>query len=66
MSDTDQIAAFLAKRGATKVEENATQLGYTGKDWRKKVRGEKTEQELINERHRVGEHVCNGLGEWIA
>ena len=66
MTESEQITAFLAARGATKIAAGVSQTGYTKRDWRHKVRGEPTEQELIDQRIVVGDHVRNGLGEWIA
>lgn len=65
-TDAEMIAEFLAKRGATVVPEGVAALSNERGDWSRRVRGEKTENELIEERHVVGDHVRNGLGEWIA
>ena len=66
MTDAEQIAAFLAKKGATRIPEGERTMDY--RQMRAAVRGE---QALIDERHVVigangVEHVRNGLGEWIA
>lgn len=75
-SDADQIAAFLAARGATKIAEGTR--AYDDKELYKAVRSDqrartiedKTEDQLIAERHYVTgsngvEHCQNGLGEWL-
>lgn len=70
-SDDTAVAEFLAKRGATRVPEGKGALNLSARDWRRKVRGEPTEDELIRARrvvidHAGREHVQNGLGEWIS
>jgi hypothetical protein len=70
MSDAEQIAAFIASKGVTRVGEGETN-GMRNRDWRKAVRGGPTEGDLINQRRVVIDHtgrefVQNGLGEWIA
>jgi hypothetical protein len=65
MTDQEQIAAFLAKKGATRIPAGERTMDY--RQMRAAVRGE---QALIDERHVVvdhcgREHVRNGLGEWI-
>ncbi len=69
MSDAQMIAAFIARKGVTKV--CASVRGYSGRDMYNAVRGEPTTQDLINERHlTIGhggrEFWTNGLGERIA
>lgn len=68
-SDTDAIAAFLASRGVTRVAEGVAALNHSSRDWRKVVRGEPTQNELIASRHLAAvdaagnEYWVNGLGE---
>jgi hypothetical protein len=64
MSDTEMIANFIARNGVTKCAAGVASMSW--RDMRSAVRGEKSENDLINERHVVGDHVRNGLGEWIA
>lgn len=70
MTEQEQIAAFLATRGVRKLPASASS-GLTSRDWSFKIRGEKTDDELIAERHvTIGhggrEFVTNGLGERIS
>lgn len=63
--NSDLIAAFLAKGGkVTKVDSEVRTLD--ARAVYKAVRGEKSENDLIEERHIVCGGVQNGLGEWIA
>ena len=72
MNDQEKIAAFIASRGIKKIPAgHGTMNHFTRADWRNVVRGEPTEQDLINQRRVIigadgREHVQNGLGEWIA
>lgn len=72
MTDSEQIAAFLATKGATKVAEGeGTKNHWRGRDWARAARGEPTTDDLIRQRRVVVDHVGrervqNGLGEWIA
>ena len=73
MTDQEKIAQFIASRGVKKIPAGQATLGHlTRADWRNVVRGEPTEQDLINQRRviRTGidgkEYVQNGLGEWIS
>ena len=77
MTDAEQIAAFIAAKGVTRVPEGEGTLNHvSARDWHKAIRsdarlnGSETAR-LIAERHYVTDHlgrvrVCNGLGEWIA
>lgn len=65
MTDQEQIAAFIASRGVTRVA--AGEATYDRRTMYKAVRGD---NDLIRERHVVVDHcgrerVRNGLGEWI-
>jgi len=53
MTDAEQIAEFLAKRGATRVPANQKALNYTRKDWHAAVRGDTPPSEI---RQREREH----------
>jgi hypothetical protein len=71
MTEADLIAQFLAKKGATKIATGARTIDEkvfkrNRGDRLLKLLKPKTEDDLINERLIVGEHVRNGLGEWIA
>jgi hypothetical protein len=80
MTEEEQIKAFIAKRGVTKVPAGTGALNhFTAKDWNKVIRtpgGLKAveaeeEQRLIDERHVTIGHdgrmyVKNGLGERIS
>ena len=71
MTEQEQIAAFIARKGVTKVAEGEAALGHWSRqDWRSAARGERTTDDLIRERHVVvingREYVSNGLGERIA
>ncbi len=74
MTEAEQIAAFLAAKGATKIPTGANVLGdMTSRDWAKAVRStvKLNARDPISERHVVvdhigREHVRNGLGEWIS
>jgi hypothetical protein len=72
MSDHDLVQAFLARGGkVTRVETGTRTIDETvfarhRGDRLVKVLREPTEQELIDQRIVVGDHVRNGLGEWIA
>lgn len=66
MTEQDQIAAFVARRGVTRVAEGVRIT--TGRGLYAAVRGDNA---LIEERHVVYDHlgqihVRNSLGEWIA
>lgn len=68
-TDAEMIAAFIARKGVTQISVGAR--NYSERDMYQAVRGEPTEQDLINQRHVVignggREFVRNGLGEWIA
>lgn len=71
-SDSDAIAHFLATRGATRIAEGDRALSDNRGDWRRRVRGELTANELIAQRHVYAvdaagrEYIVNGLGEWVA
>lgn len=75
-SDAAAIAAFIAKRGVTKIPAGAAALGHmTSRDWHKANRDTatvqaRTEQDAINDRYYITdnagvEHCRNGLGEWL-
>jgi hypothetical protein len=70
MTEQEQIQAFMIARGVKKYAPGVS-TGLTQRDWRSKVRGEKTDAELIAERRIVytdetGKELCvNGLGEPI-
>lgn len=79
-TDVDAIAAFIAKRGVTKLAQGESTLGHmTGRDWAKAARDTVTvqarrqardEQAMIDARYYVTdsagvEHCRNGLGEWL-
>jgi hypothetical protein len=69
MTEAEQIAAFIARRGVTRVPEGTATL--TERQLYRAVRGEPTTDDLIRQRqvvidHAGREHVRNGLGEWIA
>jgi len=78
MTDAEQIALFLAERGATRIPAGVGKLGhFRARDWRRAARSteridaDREQQRLIDERHTVLDHlgrprVRNGLGEWIA
>lgn len=75
MTDAEQIAQFLATRGATKISAGESTLGHmTARDWRAAhrhpggVSGLRAEQEnaLIDQRIVRGNVIYNGLGEVIA
>ena len=68
MSEQDAIAAFIAARGVTRVPEGEAALSNSRGDWRRRVRGEPTEQEMIDQRRCIvgangREYWTNGLGE---
>ena len=70
MTNQELIAQFLASREVTRVE---TGIRTIDENVFRRNRGDnlaralgKSEDDLINERHIVGDHVRNGLGEWIA
>ena len=68
MTEQDQIAAFIRKRGVTRVSEGERTLSYA--QIYKAIRGEGTDNDRIAERHVVVDHigrkrVRNGVGEWI-
>ena len=72
MTEAEQIAAFIARKGVSKVAEGEAALGHwSRRDWRKAARGEPTCDELIRERrlaavdHAGREFWVNGLGERI-
>lgn len=71
MTDQEQVAAFLANRGATRAAPGVSALNYSCRDWHNAVRGERIVRvDLIEERHvtydgRGVGHVTNGLGEYI-
>jgi len=68
-ADADMIAAFMAKRGVTKIA--AGEAAMTERDMHKAVRSEHRVNALINQRHVAAvdhlgrEFVVNGLGERI-
>ena len=82
MTEAEQIAAFIARKGVTRVATGASALGdMTARDWAKAARSttrinaatriDDEQQRLIDERYVVVDHlgrerVRNGLGEWIA
>ena len=79
MTESEQIAAFIAARGVTRVETGANKLGdMTARDWSKAARSTRrinadmrSENAAIAERHIIidhlgREHVRNGLGEWLS
>ena len=75
MTDEEKIAAFLAKRGVTRVPAGqGTLVHMTGKDWARAVRhpqglpGIEAEatNALIEQRIVRNRAVYNGLGEAIA
>jgi hypothetical protein len=70
MTDSEQIAAFIASRGVTRVPSGESTLNLSNPDWRRVVREPRvTENARINERHlRIingREHVTNGIGEIV-
>jgi hypothetical protein len=73
MTDDEQIAAFLARKGATKCATGDSALQMTARDWHVATRSSRRvsgEQAAINQRNYVVdaagvEHCYNGLGEWI-
>ena len=76
MTENEKIKAFLATRGATRVEEGARSLSNNRGDWRARVRGELTSAEkhenaLIAQHRMIATDHCgrefwvNGLGEPI-
>ena len=79
MTEREQIEAFIAERGVTRVPAGANALGdMTARDWARAARSttrisaeSRETDRLIRERHTVIDHlgrvrVRNGLGEWIA
>lgn len=71
MTDQEKIAAFLATKGATRVAPGESVLNYSNRDWRAAVRGERSDNDRIMERHVTvdatgREFVTNGLGERIS
>jgi hypothetical protein len=68
MSEQEQIAAFIASRGVTRIAEGAGN-GYTRRDWHAMVRGDVAPRDAIGERHLVvvdaagKEFWMNGIGE---
>jgi hypothetical protein len=79
LTDQEQIAAFIARKGVTLVQAGVGACNHmTAHDWRKAARSTTrvspaadTEQRLIDQRHVVvdhlgREHVRNGLGEWLS
>lgn len=70
MKDADLIAAYLAKGGkVTQLQQGDGAYNHrNSRDWYKANRGEqveKTDNDLIAERHVRGDVVYNGLGEII-
>ena len=72
MTDAEQIAAFIAKRGITQIPAGGGTLTHlTTRDWRKVVRGEMpatidpTTRRIVHEDGKGREYVTNGLGELI-
>ena len=70
-SDQDQalIAAFLARKGVTKIAEGVRAM--SAREVWERTQGDRFEQRRIDERHVIigadgREHVRNGLGEWIS
>lgn len=70
LKDNDMITKFIASRGITRVAEGeGVHNDYTYRDWRKKERGEPTQNELIAQRRLAvtdasgREFWVNGLGE---
>ncbi len=70
MTDQEQIAAFIARKGVTRIAAGESS-GISNRAWRAAARGELTDNDLIAKRvvrydARGVAHVQNGLGEWIA
>lgn len=63
-STSDLVAAFLA-RGGVVSRVDPGERTMTERDMWLARRGEKTDNELIRERHVRGDVVYNGLGEII-
>ena len=77
MNEKDQIAAFIASRGITRIAAGEASMGHvTSREWQLAARDtmtiqSRTEQARIDERHVTidgtgREYVTNGLGERIS
>lgn len=70
--DSAAIAAFIAARGVTRVAEGERALSDNRGDWRARVRGETTPDDLIEQRCLAAvdaagrEYWVNGLGERLS
>jgi hypothetical protein len=74
-AENDLIAAFIAKRGVTRVPVGEAALGHlSGRDWRAAVRAPRgvaevdpsTQRRVAAIDHLGREVWVNGHGEWIA
>lgn len=74
MTEQEQIAEFLARKGATRIAAGVSTLGeMSAREWSRAVRSPTRihARDPISERHSIIDHmgrvrVRNGLGEWIA
>lgn len=75
MTPEQQIAEFLARKGATRVAVGHGSLNLSGREWAAKVRGETTRREQRQEAedrrirmvtdHAGREFSMNADGEWL-
>lgn len=73
MTTDEQIAAFLAKRGATRIAEGTATMST--REWQYAVRGEQSpvrapreddERVTVVTDHLGREHMRNAHGEWLS